>query len=113
MDEIPFRDAVTSEEALRAIVGRPSELAIRKEISYLDAHCRAAAAEIGNGSFDLLLTHGSALVAIPPIGRFVDLPKVLYLQEPERSMYEAATSWPWIPPRSSSPGRRWHSGSPT
>jgi uncharacterized protein len=41
MYEIPFRDAVTSEEALRAIVGRPSELAIRKEISHLDAHCRA------------------------------------------------------------------------
>jgi uncharacterized protein len=55
MDEIPFRDAVTSEDALRAIVGRPSELAIRKEISYLDAHCRAF---IARSPFVLVATAG-------------------------------------------------------
>ena len=41
MDDLPFRDAVRSPEALRALVGKPSELAVRKEISHLDAHCRA------------------------------------------------------------------------
>jgi PPOX class probable FMN-dependent enzyme len=35
-----FRDLVTSEEALRALVGRPSELALKKQIATLDAHCR-------------------------------------------------------------------------
>ena len=56
MDAIPFRDAVTSEEALRAVVGRPSELAIRKEISYLDAHCRAF---IARSPFVLVATSGA------------------------------------------------------
>jgi uncharacterized protein len=56
MDEIPFRDAVTSEEALRALVGKPSELAIRKEISYLDAHCRAF---IARSPFVLIATSGA------------------------------------------------------
>jgi len=55
MDEIPFRDAVTSEDALRAIVGRPSELAIRKEMSFLDAHCRAF---IARSPFVLIATAG-------------------------------------------------------
>ena len=56
MDEIPFRDAVTSEEQLRALVGKPSELAIRKEISYLDAHCRAF---IARSPFVLIATSGA------------------------------------------------------
>jgi PPOX class probable FMN-dependent enzyme len=36
----PFRDVVTSEDALRAIVGVPSEVARAKQIAALDAHCR-------------------------------------------------------------------------
>ena len=57
MDEIPFRDAITSEEELRALVGKPSELAIRKEISYLDAHCRAF---IARSPFVLIATSGAS-----------------------------------------------------
>jgi PPOX class probable FMN-dependent enzyme len=57
MDELPFRDAVTSEEALRALVGKPSELAIRKEISHLDAHCRAF---IARSPFVLIATSGAS-----------------------------------------------------
>jgi PPOX class probable FMN-dependent enzyme len=56
MDPIPFRDVVTSEEALRTLVGQPSELAIRKEISYLDAHCRAF---IARSPFVLIATSGA------------------------------------------------------
>jgi uncharacterized protein len=57
MDELPFRDAVTSEEALRALVGKPSELAVRKEISHLDAHCRAF---IARSPFVLIATSGAS-----------------------------------------------------
>ena len=57
MDEIPFRDAITSEEELRALVGKPSELAIRKEIAYLDAHCRAF---IARSPFVLIATSGAS-----------------------------------------------------
>jgi uncharacterized protein len=35
-----FRDVVTSEDALRALVGTPSDLALRKQIGALDEHCR-------------------------------------------------------------------------
>ena len=57
MDELPFRDAVTSAEALRALVGKPSELAVRKEISHLDAHCRAF---IARSPFVLIATSGAS-----------------------------------------------------
>ena len=57
MDELPFRDAVTSPEALRALVGEPSELAVRKEISHLDAHCRAF---IARSPFVLIATSGAS-----------------------------------------------------
>lgn len=37
----PFRDVVTSEPELQALVGHPSEVARAKQIAVLDAHCRA------------------------------------------------------------------------
>ncbi len=37
----PFRDVVTSEQELRALLGHPSELAVKKQIAALDEHCRA------------------------------------------------------------------------
>lgn len=36
-----FTDCVTSEAALRALLGEPSETVIRKQLSALDRHCRA------------------------------------------------------------------------
>jgi PPOX class probable FMN-dependent enzyme len=36
-----FKDPVTSLDELRALVGEPSELARKKQIDHLDAHCRA------------------------------------------------------------------------
>lgn len=35
-----FRDQVTSREELTAIIGQPSEMVIRKQLSRLDDHCR-------------------------------------------------------------------------
>ena len=35
-----FRDVVTSEAELRAMIGEPAELALRKELRALDEHCR-------------------------------------------------------------------------
>lgn len=45
--------AVTSEQALREIVGHPSELAVKKDIARLDEHCRAY---IARSPFLLLAT---------------------------------------------------------
>jgi PPOX class probable FMN-dependent enzyme len=36
-----FRDLITDENDLRALLGSPSEVALRKQIARLDAHCRA------------------------------------------------------------------------
>ena len=36
-----FRDVVSSEQELRALLGHPSELALKKQIAALDEHCRA------------------------------------------------------------------------
>ncbi len=37
----PFTDLVTSEAALRALLGEPSETVIKKQLPALDQHCRA------------------------------------------------------------------------
>jgi PPOX class probable FMN-dependent enzyme len=36
-----FRDLITDENDLRALLGSPSEVALKKQIARLDAHCRA------------------------------------------------------------------------
>ena len=36
-----FRDVITDEKDLRALLGSPSELALKKQIARLDEHCRA------------------------------------------------------------------------
>ncbi|MCC6627194.1 MAG: pyridoxamine 5'-phosphate oxidase family protein [Chloroflexi bacterium] len=37
----PFRDTIDSEDGIRALLGTPSELVIKKQLPALDAHCRA------------------------------------------------------------------------
>jgi PPOX class probable FMN-dependent enzyme len=38
--QLPFTDIVTSEEQLRDLIGAPGEEAVRKQLSFLDRHCR-------------------------------------------------------------------------
>jgi glycosyltransferase involved in cell wall biosynthesis len=57
--------------------------------SAMREHCRTCAGEINAGRFDLLYAAGCQFYAQSPIGRYVKLPKVLYLQEPFRLLYEA------------------------
>jgi PPOX class probable FMN-dependent enzyme len=38
---VEFKDVVASLDELRALMGEPSEVALRKDIGRLDAHCRA------------------------------------------------------------------------
>jgi hypothetical protein len=53
----PFRRVVTSAAELRAIVGEPTEIALKKELATLDAHCRQFIA----GSPFLLLATADAI----------------------------------------------------
>ena len=67
-------------------------------LAALDAHCRACAEQINAGGFDLLFANSCQLVRAAPIGRYVPGPKLLYLQEPYRWLYEAMPLPPWAAP---------------
>lgn len=72
---------------------RTHSLAVVRE---LDAYARQCAAEIERGAFDILFANSSSDIAVSSIGRYVTLPKVLYLQEPFRYFYEAEPHLPWM-----------------
>jgi glycosyltransferase involved in cell wall biosynthesis len=61
-----------------------------------DEACRRCAQEIESGEFDLLFANSSVLYYMPYVMRHVRLPKVLYLQEPYRPLYEADPILPWV-----------------
>lgn len=72
-------------------------------IEALDRHCRLCADEINRGGFDLLFANSALHQAAGSIGRYVSMPKVLYLQEPLRELYEAMPDplWQALPPAES------------
>ncbi len=39
-EQLKFQDVVTAPEQIRALLGSPNERALKKELSYLDGHCR-------------------------------------------------------------------------
>jgi glycosyltransferase involved in cell wall biosynthesis len=61
-----------------------------------DDACRRCAAEIEAGGFDLLFANTAQRFHVPYVLKYVQIPKVLYLQEPSRPMYEAWPILPWI-----------------
>ena len=62
-----------------------------------DEQGRACAAEIDRGGFDLLFANTCMFFHAPYIGRYLRIPKVLYLQEPNRPLYEPLPRLPWLP----------------
>lgn len=58
--------------------------------------CQQCAREIEAGAFDLLFANSSVLYYMPFVMRYVRIPKVLYLQEPFRPLYEANPMLPWV-----------------
>jgi glycosyltransferase involved in cell wall biosynthesis len=81
-----------------------------RHLDELDDYARLAAEEINRGDFDLLFANTSLQVAVSSISRYTRMPKVLYLQEPSRWLYEAQPhlAWEALPPNgkaSWSPGR--------
>ena len=64
----------------------------------MEDHCRACAAEIAKGGFDVLFANSCMLYGTSPIGAMVDIPSALYLQEPVRWLYEAMPRLPWLAP---------------
>jgi len=57
------------------------------------------ATAIGRGSFDVVLAHPCRTLMVTPLAHGVEVPAVLYLQEPNRRRYEALPELPWaVPP---------------
>lgn len=76
------------------------------KVTAMDRHCARCAGEINAGAFDVLFAHPCTFFRVTSIGRFSKIPAVLYLQEPNRDLYEASPSLPWVAlPRRS--GRTW------
>lgn len=85
----------------RTTKNRASEIAalyldVADKIAAMDEHCRLCAEEINRGEFDLLFANSCWVQAVTSIGHSVNIPKVLYLQEPFRWLYEANPELPWI-----------------
>lgn len=66
------------------------------KIEAMDRHCRICADEINARGFDILLVNPCALFRVSSIGRYVDIPAVIYLQEPYRWLYESLPQLPWV-----------------
>jgi glycosyltransferase involved in cell wall biosynthesis len=69
-------------------------------IRAMDEVCRACAEQINAGGFDVLFANACQFFRVTPIARYVRIPKILYLQEPYRWLYEAMPQLPWaaLPP---------------
>jgi len=69
---------------------------ITNQIAAMDEHCQQCADEINAGDFDVLFVNPCGFFRTSAIGHYVQIPKVLYLQEPYRSLYEAMPRLPWL-----------------
>ena len=63
-----FHDVVTRIDELRALMGEPSEVALKKDIGVLDEHCRAF---IAHSPFMLLATAGATIISTASACPFV------------------------------------------
>ena len=73
----------------------------------MEKHCQKCAAEINQGGFDVLFANSCFYYGVPFISRYVNIPKVLYLGEPNRYLYEAMPEQIWEAPQETS--NKWSS----
>ncbi len=71
---------------------------VKNRIAAMRAHCSAAAAEINAGNFDIVFANSCVDLLAPSLARFLKVPSVLYLGEPNRRFYEALEESPWAAP---------------
>ena len=65
----------------------------------MEKHCMECASEINEGGFDVLFANSCFYYGVPFISRFVNkIPKILYLGEPNRYLYEAMPEQIWEAP---------------
>jgi glycosyltransferase involved in cell wall biosynthesis len=74
----------------------PFAWSVRLRLNAMNRHCRECARQIHAHQFDLLFAHGCMFFHTPAIARFIRMPRVLYLQEPNRPLYESSPDLPWL-----------------
>jgi glycosyltransferase involved in cell wall biosynthesis len=68
-----------------------------RDIQAMEAACERCAREMEAGGFDLAFANTCQSYAVPFVMRYLRrLPRVLYLQEPRRALYEAQPVLPWV-----------------
>jgi glycosyltransferase involved in cell wall biosynthesis len=67
-----------------------------QSLEAMDEHCKKCAEEINPGGFDLLFGNACCYYRVASIARYVEIPTILYLQEPFRALYEALPKLPWL-----------------
>ena len=74
---------------------------VAEGIKAMDEHCRQCAKEINSEGFDLLFANSCSFYGPSFIGRHIKIPKIVYLGEPYRRLYEAMPKLPWaaLPPQ--------------
>jgi glycosyltransferase involved in cell wall biosynthesis len=77
----------------------------RARLDAMTATCDQAAGEMKAAGFEVLLVHGCQDFVIPPMPTQWKGPAALYLQEPDRGLYESRPELPWVTlrPRSTWP----------
>lgn len=91
----------TNESRLQTLRRRATgRLIVDEQIAAMQEHSRRSAEQIAAGGFDVLFANSCQMFGAPFIGRQgalpPGLPKVLYLQEPNRTLYEANPALPWV-----------------
>jgi glycosyltransferase involved in cell wall biosynthesis len=79
---------------------RLSSLFFKKDSNMIsmEEHCQQCAKEINEGNFDVLFANSCHYYGVPFIGQFIKIPKILYLGEPNRYLYEAMPEQIWEAP---------------
>lgn len=103
---LPLSDLVTEhvvpvsfkKRKLNFISERFSEFTfIADRVSAMDRCAQQGAQSINKGGFDLFFATSCRYFNVPlKVGQYVKIPKVLYLQEPCRHLYEALPLLPWV-----------------
>jgi glycosyltransferase involved in cell wall biosynthesis len=70
----------------------------RKKIKLLESHCKECVKEIEKKKFDLIFAGSCLFSYMPYIGSFTRLPKIVYIGEPFRYLYEAMPDNIWQAP---------------
>jgi glycosyltransferase involved in cell wall biosynthesis len=65
------------------------------QVEWMLAACQQMGAQIEAGGHDVLFANSCQTFMMPYIGRFVQLPKALYLGEPNRALFEAMPTQRW------------------